>query len=122
MDIHVSEETYKFYASTDTEWRMQAGHLLTVGDFKFGIAPTSEMIYVTELTSGALMGKYKIDVLDIALTSTKEDAVRWFANVIGESVKDSLKKIDDIEQKIKKFKREGIERLGVMPKIEKLKL
>lgn len=117
--IFVEENPQTFYISTNFGWKDVVGHKLTVNGYHFFVAPIDGDLRVSELESGSLVYKEKMDWRQ-ELFESKEGTLLYIsvhvANQVINIIEEYNKKIGDFENCIKKKIDSVIGMFGENPK------
>ncbi|UFU00354.1 hypothetical protein KO561_05235 [Radiobacillus kanasensis] len=117
MDITVSEQAKQFYLALKEEWRPVVGHEIKVGKYRFCVVPMTDMVNVSEVTTGCKVSNIPMSPEIMIATSTKEDSIKWFHKV-GESILRIIENTDNFDEMLTLMKSMAYERLGEMPPVK----
>lgn len=115
MNITVNEQEQRFYLAAK-KWEPVVGHEIKIGEYRFCAIPTEDGINVSEVSSGAKVTVFPMNLKNSLLAQTKKDSMKIF-NKIGESIKRIIEKQSDFDAQLEKLKQTAFDRLGKMPPI-----
>lgn len=118
--IEVDRQPKKLWLSSKEGWYYAVGHTMSVGRYNFSVVVTEEKIRISELTTGSLFLLINMDFAVLASTSTEEDTIHFYKNVIGNKINKVIDGVGEVrvDDTIREFKKYVDENLGEMPPIE----
>lgn len=116
MEIKVNEQPQRFYLAMN-KWEPAIGHGIQIGDMQLCAIPMGEIINISEVTSGAKLMRYKLNIIEWLEVADPEGFLNYLQRV-GEDLVKRLSKHKDLNQQVENLRAIAFEKLGPMPAIE----
>ena len=123
MNIKVDPQAKEYFTcvvNQETQkgsWQKAVGHLITVGNFEFVVAPYgAHRLNVFEKTSGAMLFDIGVPLLTF-IGKTLEGTVEYFRTEVGHGIAEIISKVGEEKTKsqINKQREKAIALCGEMP-------
>lgn len=127
MGFTVSENVHSYYlamldADGKPNWAKVVGHIITIENFKFGVAAIPDdtgsfELNISEITTGAKVQNLKNNPIIDLITSTKEGVIRFYETTIADYLKTIIQS-SEFESELARC--EGVikSEFGPMPELE----
>ncbi|EAD0075985.1 hypothetical protein ACOZ62_002619 [Listeria monocytogenes] len=122
--IKISEKDKVFQIATVAGWVEQTGMQVTIDGIDFAIYPertlTQVFLHVNEISSGALLLNYPIDLIDFLDVTTRNTAIEFYKYKVIPLIQKKIKAngLDKFRKEVEKAKKYMVETHGERPDIK----
>ncbi|EDA5218097.1 hypothetical protein F8F10_14775 [Listeria monocytogenes] len=122
--IKISEKDKVFQIATEAGWVERTGMQVTIDGIDFAIYPertlTQVFLHVNEISSGASLLNYPIDLIDFLDVTTRNTAIEFYKYKVIPLIQKKIKAngLDKFRKEVKKAKSYMLEKYGERPKIK----
>ena len=115
-EIKAEESPKLFYLAGEKGWYEQCGHEIIVKGFRFSIIPQAMRINISEVTTGMIFYRTRIDQMHLDATETKQGMMDYIEAFIGPIIYTRMAQIKNFGSIIKNEQRKVERRIGKKPK------
>ncbi|EAE7184271.1 hypothetical protein BFG91_06545 [Listeria monocytogenes] len=122
--IKISEKDKVFQIATEAGWVEQTGMQVTIDGIDFAIYPertlTQVFLHVNEISSGASLLNYPIDLIDFLDVTTRNTAIEFYKYKVIPLIQKKIEAngLDKFRKEVEKTKKYMVETHGERPKIK----
>ncbi|EAG3149802.1 hypothetical protein B5P90_13290 [Listeria monocytogenes] len=122
--IKISEKDKVFQIATEAGWVEQTGMQVTIDGIDFAIYPertlTQVFLHVNEISSGASLLNYPIDLIDFLDANTRNTAIEFYKYKVIPLIQKKIEAngLDKFRKEVEKAKSYMLEKYGEQPKIK----
>ncbi|EAC4353760.1 hypothetical protein EMI88_00245 [Listeria monocytogenes] len=122
--IKISEKDKVFQIATEAGWVEQTGMQVTIDGIDFAIYPertlTQVFLRVNEISSGASLLNYPIDLIDFLDVSTRNTAIEFYKYKVIPLIQKKIEAngLDKFRKEVEKTKKYMVETHGERPEIK----
>ncbi|EAW7206003.1 hypothetical protein FG327_13325 [Listeria monocytogenes] len=122
--IKISEKDKVFQIATEAGWVEQTGMQVTIDGIDFAIYPertlTQVFLHVNEISSGASLLNYPIDLIDFLDVTTRNTAIEFYKYKVIPLIQKKIEAngLDKFRKEVEKAKSYMLEKYGERPKIK----
>ncbi|EPB1182326.1 hypothetical protein ACRBNQ_002163 [Listeria monocytogenes] len=122
--IKISEKDKVFQIATVAGWVEQTGMQVTIDGIDFAIYPERTLIqvflHVNEISSGASLLNYPIDLIDFLDVNTRNTAIEFYKYKVIPLIQKKIEAngLDKFRKEVEKAKKYMVEKYGERPKIK----
>ncbi|EAD6699333.1 hypothetical protein RRL71_002413 [Listeria monocytogenes] len=122
--IKISEKDKVFQIATENGWVERTGMQVTIDGIDFAIYPertlTQVFLHVNEISSGASLLNYPIDLIDFLDVTTRNTAIEFYKDKVIPLIQKKIEVngLDKFRKEVEKAKKYMVEKYGERPKIK----
>ncbi|EAD2481811.1 hypothetical protein OLA35_000503 [Listeria monocytogenes] len=122
--IKISEKDKVFQIATEAGWVEQTGMQVTIDGIDFAIYPertlTQVFLHVNEISSGASLLNYPIDLIDFLDVTTRNTAIEFYKYKVIPLIQKKIEAngLEKFRKEVEKAKSYMLEKYGERPKIK----
>ncbi|EAD0677876.1 hypothetical protein R1S95_003012 [Listeria monocytogenes] len=122
--IKISEKDKVFQIATVAGWVEQTGMQVTIDGIDFAIYPertlTQVFLHVNEISSGASLLNYPIDLIDLLDVNTRNTAIEFYKDKVIPLIQKKIEAngLDKFRKEVEKAKKNMVETHGERPEIK----
>ncbi|AQP69713.1 hypothetical protein B0X27_00605 [Listeria monocytogenes] len=122
--IKISEKDKVFQIATEAGWVEQTGMQVTIDGIDFAIYPertlTQVFLHVNEISSGASLLNYPIDLIDLLDANTRNTAIEFYKYKVIPLIQKKIEAngLDKFRKEVEKAKKYMVETHGERPEIK----
>ncbi|EAD5545005.1 hypothetical protein AK00_14885 [Listeria monocytogenes] len=122
--IKISEKDKVFQIATENGWVERTGMQVTIDGIDFAIYPertlTQVFLHVNEISSGASLLNYPIDLIDFLDVTTRNTAIEFYKDKVIPLIQKKIEAngLDKFRKEVEKAKKYMVEKYGERPKIK----
>ncbi|MBC1642313.1 hypothetical protein HCJ01_11690 [Listeria welshimeri] len=122
--IKISEKDKVFQIATENGWVERTGMQVTIDGIDFAIYPertlTQVFLHVNEISSGASLLNYPIDLIDFLDVTTRNTAIEFYKDKVIPLIQKKIEAngLDKFRKEVEKAKSYMLEKYGERPKIK----
>ncbi|ENN8794978.1 hypothetical protein ACAN96_002825 [Listeria monocytogenes] len=122
--IKISEKDKVFQIVTEAGWVEQTGMQVTIDGIDFAIYPertlTQVFLHVNEISSGASLLNYPIDLIDLLDANTRNTAIEFYKYKVIPLIQKKIEAngLDKFRKEVEKAKKYMVETHGERPEIK----
>ncbi|EAD1636619.1 hypothetical protein RZ97_10400 [Listeria monocytogenes] len=122
--IKISEKDKVFQIATVAGWVEQTGMQVTIDEIGFAIYPertlTQVFLHVNEISSGASLLNYPIDLIDLLDVNTRNTAIEFYKDKVIPLIQKKIEAngLDKFRKEVEKAKKNMVETHGERPEIK----
>ncbi|HAA8488622.1 TPA_asm: hypothetical protein GHP41_13810 [Listeria monocytogenes] len=122
--IKISEKDKVFQIATYNGWVAKMGTQVTIEGIDFAIYPertlTQVFLHVNEISSGASLLNYPIDLIDFLDVTTRNTAIEFYKDKVIPLIQKKIEVngLDKFRKEVEKAKKYMVEKYGERPKIK----
>ncbi|EIR5700515.1 hypothetical protein LW946_002942 [Listeria monocytogenes] len=122
--IKISEKDKVFQIATEAGWVEQTGMQVTIDGIDFAIYPertlTQVFLHVNEISSGASLLNYPIDLIDLLDVNTRNTAIEFYKDKVIPLIQKKIEAngLDKFRKEVEKAKKYMVETHGERPEIK----
>ncbi|MCD2223212.1 hypothetical protein LAX75_00795 [Listeria cossartiae] len=122
--IKISEKDKVFQIATEAGWVEQTGMQATIDGIDFAIYPertlTQVFLHVNEISSGASLLNYPIDLIDFLDVNTRNTAIEFYKYKVIPLIQKKIEAngLDKFRKEVEKAKKYMVETHGERPEIK----
>ncbi|HDI3886366.1 TPA: hypothetical protein PNB02_000808 [Listeria monocytogenes] len=122
--IKISEKDKVFQIATKSGWVAKMGTQVTIAGIDFAIYPertlTQVFLHVNEISSGASLLNYPIDLIDLLDVNTRNTAIEFYKDKVIPLIQKKIEAngLDKFRKEVEKTKKYMVETYGERPKIK----
>ncbi|EAC6915145.1 hypothetical protein A9E25_15200 [Listeria monocytogenes] len=122
--IKISEKDKVFHIATKSGWVVKVGMQVTIDEIDFAIYPertlTQVFLHVNEISSGASLLNYPIDLIDFLDETTRNTAIEFYKYSVIPLIQKKIKAngLDKFRKEVEKTKKYMVETHGERPEIK----
>lgn len=122
--IKISEKDKVFQIATVAGWVEQTGMQVTIDGIDFAIYPertlTHVFLHVNEISSGASLLNYPIDLIDLLDVNTRNTAIEFYKDKVIPLIQKKIEAngLDKFRKEVEKAKKNMVETHGERPEIK----
>ncbi|EIR5700455.1 hypothetical protein LW946_002882 [Listeria monocytogenes] len=122
--IKISEKDKVFQIATVAGWVEQTGMQVTIDGIDFAIYPertlTQVFLHVNEISSGASLLNYPIDLIDLLDVNTRNTAIEFYKDKVIPLIQKKIEAngLDKFRKEVEKAKKYMVETHGERPEIK----
>ncbi|EAG6697422.1 hypothetical protein [Listeria monocytogenes] len=122
--IKISEKDKVFQIATVAGWVEQTGMQVTIDGIDFAIYPertlTQVFLHVNEISSGASLLNYPIDLIDLLDVNTRNTAIEFYKDKVIPLIQKKIEAngLDKFRKEVEKAKKNMVETNGERPEIK----
>ncbi|EAD3679848.1 hypothetical protein EHS74_01640 [Listeria monocytogenes] len=122
--IKISEKDKVFQIATEAGWVEQTGMQVTIDGIDFAIYPertlTQVFLHVNEISSGASLLNYPINLIDFLEVTTRNTAIEFYKDKVIPLIQKKIEAngLDKFRKEVEKAKKYMVETHGERPEIE----
>ncbi|HAB0674380.1 TPA_asm: hypothetical protein GIO28_15135 [Listeria monocytogenes] len=122
--IKISEKDKVFQIATEAGWVEQTGMQVTIDGMDFAIYPertlTKVFLHVNEISSGASLLNYPIDLIDLLDANTRNTAIEFYKYKVIPLIQKKIEAngLDKFRKEVEKAKKYMVETHGERPEIK----
>ncbi|EAD7838671.1 hypothetical protein B6V08_15345 [Listeria monocytogenes] len=122
--IKISEKDKVFQIATEAGWVEQTGMQVTIDGMDFAIYPertlTQVFLHVNEISSGASLLNYPIDLIDLLDANTRNTAIEFYKYKVIPLIQKKIEAngLDKFRKEVEKAKKYMVETHGERPEIK----
>ncbi|EHD0446208.1 TPA: hypothetical protein ACP2U2_000811 [Listeria monocytogenes] len=122
--IKISEKDKVFQIATKSGWVAKMGTQVTIAGIDFAIYPertlTQVFLHVNEISSGASLLNYPIDLIDLLDVNTRNTAIEFYKDKVIPLIQKKIEAngLDKFRKEVEKAKKNMVETYGERPKIK----
>ena len=122
--IKISEKDKVFQIATKSGWVAKMGTQVTIAGIDFAIYPertlTQVFLHVNEITSGASLLNYPIDLIDLLDVNTRNTAIEFYKDKVIPLIQKKIEAngLDKFRKEVEKAKKNMVETHGERPEIK----
>ncbi|HAC4847605.1 TPA_asm: hypothetical protein GZV06_13080 [Listeria monocytogenes] len=122
--IKISEKDKVFQIATNNGWVVKMGTQVTIAGIDFAIYPerslTQVFLHVIEISSGAALLNYPIDLIDFLDATTRNKAIEYYKDNVIPLIQKKIEVngLDKFRKEVEKAKKYMVETYGERPEIK----
>ncbi|MBC6295560.1 hypothetical protein HCJ45_00280 [Listeria sp. FSL L7-1517] len=122
--IKISEKDKVFQIATEAGWVERTGMQVTIDGIDFAIYPertlTQVFLHVNEISSGASLLNYPINLIDFLDVTTRNTAIEFYKDKVIPLIQKKIEAngLDKFRKEVEKTKKYMVETHGERPKIK----
>ncbi|HAC5329272.1 TPA_asm: hypothetical protein GZU01_15335 [Listeria monocytogenes] len=122
--IKISEKDKVFQIATEAGWVERTGMQVTIDGIDFAIYPertlTQVFLHVNEISSGASLLNYPINLIDFLDVTTRNTAIEFYKDKVIPLVQKKIEAngLDEFRKEVEKAKKYMVETHGERPEIK----
>ncbi|EAD2930819.1 hypothetical protein [Listeria monocytogenes] len=122
--IKISEKDKVFQIATENGWVERTGMQVTIDGIDFAIYPertlTQVFLHVNEISSGASLLNYPIDLIDFLDVTTRDKAIEYYKDNVIPLIQKKIEAngLDKFRKEVEKTKKYIVETHGERPEIK----
>lgn len=122
--IKISEKDKVFQIATEAGWVERTGMQVTIDGIDFAIYPertlTQVFLHVNEISSGASLLNYPINLIDFLDVTTRNTAIEFYKDKVIPLIQKKIEAngLDKFRKEVEKAKSYMLEKYGERPKIK----
>ncbi|APO61419.1 hypothetical protein AB623_12620 [Listeria monocytogenes] len=122
--IKISEKDKVFQIATEAGWVERTGMQVTIDEIGFAIYPertlTQVFLHVNEISSGASLLNYPINLIDFLDVTTRNTAIEFYKDKVIPLIQKKIEAngLDKFRKEVEKAKSYMLEKYGERPKIK----
>ncbi|HEM1103545.1 TPA: hypothetical protein U0V84_002845 [Listeria monocytogenes] len=122
--IKISEKDKVFQIATKSGWVAKMGTQVTIAGIDFAIYPertlTQVFLHVNEISSGASLLNYPIDLIDLLDVNTRNTAIEFYKDKVIPLIQKKIEAngLDKFRKEVEKAKKNMVETHGERPEIK----
>ncbi|EGC8271569.1 hypothetical protein H9181_002039 [Listeria monocytogenes] len=122
--IKISEKDKVFQIATENGWVERTGMQVTIDGIDFAIYPertlTQVFLHVNEISSGASLLNYPINLIDFLDVTTRNTAIEFYKDKVIPLIQKKIEAngLDKFRKEVEKAKKYMVEKYGERPKIK----
>ncbi|EIX7078108.1 hypothetical protein ACN355_002961 [Listeria innocua] len=122
--IKISEKDKVFQIATRSGWVAKMGTQVTIAGIDFAIYPertlTQVFLHVNEISSGASLLNYPIDLIDLLDVNTRNTAIEFYKDKVIPLIQKKIEAngLDKFRKEVEKAKKNMVETHGERPEIK----
>ncbi|ENN2278469.1 hypothetical protein AB9M17_003058 [Listeria monocytogenes] len=122
--IKISEKDKVFQIATKSGWVAKMGTQVTIAGIDFAIYPertlTQVFLHVNEISSGASLINYPIDLIDLLDVNTRNTAIEFYKDKVIPLIQKKIEAngLDKFRKEVEKAKKNMVETHGERPEIK----
>ncbi|EAD2943455.1 hypothetical protein CLJ46_10280 [Listeria monocytogenes] len=122
--IKISEKDKVFQIATEAGWVEQTGMQVTIDGIDFAIYPertlTQVFLHVNEISSGASLLNYPINLIDFLDVTTRNTAIEFYKDKVIPLIQKKIEAngLDKFRKEVEKAKKYMVETHGERPEIK----
>ncbi|EAF6316623.1 TPA: hypothetical protein LWG67_001547 [Listeria innocua] len=122
--IKISEKDKVFQIATENGWVERTGMQVTIDGIDFAIYPertlTQVFLHVNEISSGASLLNYPINLIDFLDVTTRNTAIEFYKDKVIPLIQKKIEAngLDKFRKEVEKTKKYMVETHGERPKIK----
>ncbi|EAF1002862.1 hypothetical protein CGD32_09440 [Listeria monocytogenes] len=122
--IKISEIDKVFQIATNNGWVAKMGTQVTIAGIDFAIYPertlTQVFLHVNEISSGASLLNYPIDLIDLLDVNTRNTAIEFYKDKVIPLIQKKIEAngLDKFRKEVEKAKKNMVETHGERPEIK----
>ncbi|EAG7905571.1 TPA: hypothetical protein ACGOUC_002984, partial [Listeria monocytogenes] len=122
--IKISEKDKVFQIATKSGWVAKMGTQVTIAGIDFAIYPertlTQVFLHVNEISSGASLLNYPIDLIDLLDVNTRNTAIEFYKDKVIPLIQKKIEAngLDKFRKEVEKAKKYMVETHGERPEIK----
>ncbi|HEL6941079.1 hypothetical protein [Listeria monocytogenes] len=122
--IKISEKDKVFQIATEAGWVERTGMQVTIDGIDFAIYPertlTQVFLHVNEISSGASLLNYPINLIDFLDVTTRNTAIEFYKDKVIPLIQKLIEfnGLDKFRKEVEKAKKYMVETYGERPKIK----
>ncbi|EAG7185466.1 hypothetical protein BLG58_04685 [Listeria monocytogenes] len=122
--IKISEKDKVFQIATEAGWVERTGMQVTIDGIDFAIYPertlTQVFLHVNEISSGASLLNYPINLIDFLDVTTRNTAIEFYKDKVIPLIQKKIKAngLDKFRKEVEKAKSYMLEKYGGRPEIK----
>ncbi|CWU69768.1 TPA_asm: hypothetical protein GJB18_11610 [Listeria monocytogenes] len=122
--IKISEKDKVFQIATKSGWVAKMGTQVTIAGIDFAIYPertlTQVFLHVNEISSGASLLNYPIDLIDLLDVNNRNTAIEFYKDKVIPLIQKKIEAngLDKFRKEVEKAKKNMVETHGERPEIK----